>query len=208
MIGDARFYRVNLDDDPEMEAILMLNVGYRDTSVLIFKKSEARWWCVGVFSLWYMWTSDDAGRMLELRSIVDFDSKDIVIRTTAGGSDIQKEIELNIYRLYRGRLYRTFGLTEEFALRKFPSVEAMMIDDDRHLISYPEPKQGEDRYIVVRRSRQSVPASEWDVVERPPKIIDCVPYRWNPVKYLFIADRSASPRFCTSMPERRTEKGK
>jgi hypothetical protein len=208
LIGDARFYRVNLDDDPEMEAILMLNVGSHNTEVLVFKRSEGRWWCVGVFSLWYMWTSDDAGRMLELRNIVDFDNKDIVVRLTAGGTDIQKEIELSIYRLCRGRLYRTFELTEEFALRKFPSPGAMMIEDDRHFISYPEPKQGEDPYIVVHRSTQSVPASEWDVIERLPTIVDCVPYRWNPVKYLFIADRSASPRFCLSMSERGREKGR
>jgi len=195
LIGDARFYRVNLDDDLEMEAILTLQVGRDRTRVLIFKKSESQWWRIGDFMLSYMWTANSAERMLELREIVGFDHKDIIIRVTAGGSDIQKEIELNMYRLYKGRLYRTFETTEEFALRRY-SDAGEMIEDERNDIYYPEPPQGKDAYIVVRRSKQTMPSSEWGVLERPQEIVDCIPYRWDPIKYLFFADRSASGRFC------------
>jgi hypothetical protein len=196
VIGDARFYRVHLDDDPEMEAVLKLQVGRDGTRLLIFKRSEGQWWRIGDFLLWYMWTANDADRMLELRNIVDFDHQDIIIRLTAGGSDIQKETELNMYRLYKGRLYRTFETTEEFALRRFSEPGAEMIEDERNDIYYPEPEQGKDAYFVVRRSKQTMPSSEWGILERPRKIVDCVPYRWDPIKYLFVADRSASSNFC------------
>jgi len=201
VIGDARFDRVNLDDDPEMEAVLTLQVGRDRTQILIFKKSEGQWWRIGDFLLWYMWTANAAERILELRNIVDFDHKDIVIRLTAGGSDIQKEIELTMYRLYRGRLYRTFETTEEFALRRFPEA-GEMIEDERNDIYYPEQEQGKDAYIVVRRSKEMIPAAEWGIVERSRKVIGCTPYRWDPIKYLFVADRSASVRFCQAVKGR------
>lgn len=142
-----------------------------------------------------MWTANAAERMLELRNIVDFDHRDVVIRLTAGGSDIQKEIELSMYRVYQGRLYRTFETTEEFALRRSSDV-GEMIEDERNEIYYSEPQQGKDSYSVVRRSKQTMPSSEWGVLERPRKLVDCIPYRWDPIKYLFVADRSASGRFC------------
>lgn len=196
VIGDARFYRVNLDDDPEMEAILKLTDGIgRETDALVFKKSGKEWWRVGVFSLSYMWTANDADHMLELRDIVGFDHKDIIIRVTAGGSDIQKEIGLGIYRLYKGRLYRTLETTEEFAVRRYPDA-GEMVEDERNDIYYPEPEQGKDAYIVVRRSKQDIPRSDWGVIDHPRKVIGCVPYRWDPIKYLFVADRSASEKFC------------
>lgn len=182
-IGDARFYRVNLDDDPDFESILMLTIGRgRETRALVFKRSDGKWWRIGSFSLWYMWRQDDAERMLELRNIVDGDHKDIVVRLTAGGSDIQREIELSIYRLYQGRLYRTFEMTEEFASRS-PSSAGMQ----RKQILYPERDRAQGPYIVVHSSRV-------------PETVDCVPYRWDPVKYLFTPDRPASRRLCEAVP--------
>jgi hypothetical protein len=195
-ISDARFYRVNLDDDPEMEAILKLKVGFYETRVLIFRKTMGQWWRIGEFSLTYMWVANEAEDMLELRDIVGLGYKDIVIRLTAGGTDIQKAIVLSIYRLYKGPLYRTFETTEEFAVRRLT-----MIDDERNRIYYPEPEQDKDTYIVVRNSKQFIPESDWGVVEFPPKVIDCIPYRWDPAKYLFVVDRSATGKFCRVAPQ-------
>jgi len=141
-----------------MEAILEIGIALPpQTQVMIFKKSDNKWWRVGTFSLWYMWEEDKAEHMLELRNIIDLDHKDVIIRLTAGGTDIQKETELSIYRLYKGRLYRTFETTEEFALRRFPSPGLMMIEDVRSQISYPEVDRREGAYIVERIFKQSVP---------------------------------------------------
>jgi hypothetical protein len=133
--------------------------------------------------------------MLELREALGFDHKDIIIRLKAGGSDIQNAIQLSMYRVYQGRLYRTFVTSEDFAVRRYPDA-AEMIEDVRNDIYYPEPELGKDYYIVVRRSKQTMPSSEWGVLERPRKLVDCVPYRWDPVKYLFVADRSVSAKYC------------
>src|SRR5581483_4545993 len=133
----------------------------------------------------------------------------IIIRLTAGGSDIQKEMELSIYRVYGERLYRTFHTTEQFALRRFPGPGQMVIDDERRHIFYPYIAQGERPYIVLRHTTQIVPESEWGVTDKPARILSCIPYRWDPIKYVFIADRSASARFCQSPPapqKRPTEK--
>jgi hypothetical protein len=200
-LGNARLYRVNLDDDPEMEIILVFDIGVgRETRLLIFKSSQAEWYRIGAFTLWYMWGPDDAEHMLELRNIIDFDHKDIIIRLTAGGSDIQKEVELSIYRIYDGRLYRTFHTTERFALRRFSERREMVIDDERHHIFYPDLVQGTQPYIVVRHTKELVPESAWGVTEKPAKTLSCVPYRWDPIKYVFTADRSTSAMFCESSP--------
>jgi hypothetical protein len=194
VIGDARFYPVNLDDDPEMEAILKLTVGV-GTDVLVFKKSEGQWWRIGAFSGRILWTQDDAKHMLELREALGFDHKDIIIRLKAAGSGIQNAIQLRMYRIYQGRLYRTFETDEDSAVRK-SSDAGEMIEDERNDIYYPEPELGKDSYIVVRRSKQTMPSSEWGILEKPRKIVDCIPYRWDPIEYLFVADRSASSKFC------------
>jgi hypothetical protein len=99
----------------------------------------------------YMWGPNEAERMLELRNIVDFDHKDIIIRLTSGGSSIQKEVLLSIYRLYQGRLYRTFQTTEEFAVRTFPTPAVMMIEDEVHRLDYPDLDQAKGAFIVLRR---------------------------------------------------------
>lgn len=196
-IGNARFDRVNLDDDQEMEAILMVDLGLgRQTDVLIFKKTAGAWWRVGIFSLDYMWSHNDAEHMLELLNIVDFDHIDIVVRVTGGGSDIQKAIDLSIYRLYAGRLYRTFNTRQEFALRKFLSPDKTVIEDECNRVFYPEIPTGEPAYIVVHHTKQTVPDQEWGVIERTPKLLDCTPHRWNAVKYQFVADPSAARKFC------------
>ena len=196
VIGDGRFYRVNLDDDPEMEAILTLKTGSDRARIVILKKSGGQWWQVGRFYLTDIWTASDAQLMLEIRNIVDFDSKEILIREKGKGSDIQKEIELAVYRLYAGRLYRTFQITEEFALRRYSEAGVDTIEDERNEIFYPEPVQGQGAYLVVNRSEQNIPWSDWGVIDRPRNVVGCIPYRWDPIKYLFVADRSASSKFC------------
>ncbi|MGH9647189.1 MAG: hypothetical protein ACRD4E_10265 [Bryobacteraceae bacterium] len=196
-IGDARFSRVNLDDDPEMESILTLTLGIgRETSALIFKNSEGQWWRVGVFSISVEWSTDDAEHIFELRNIVDFDHKDIIIRSKGAGTGIQRAIDLSIYRLYQGRLYRTFGISEEFAFDKYSPSGDEMIEDERHEVFYPEIESGKDGYLVVRRSKQMVPVSEWELLPRAPKATSCLPYRWDPIKYQFVADRSVAVKFC------------
>ena len=200
-IQNARFDRVNLDDDPDYEAIMTVDIGFPPaTRILIFKRESNQWLQVGKFSLVYMWGPDEAEHMLELRNIVDFDHKDIVIRLTSGGTDIQKEILLSIYRLHQGRLYRTFETIEDFALRRFPAPGAMIIEDEINHIDYPELKRSEGVYIVLRSWKDLVKASDWELQKKHPKLVSCVPYRWDASKYTFIADQTTAPKFCQAAP--------
>lgn len=200
-VQNARFYRVNLDDDPEYEAIMTVDIGFgRSTRALIFKRSNNQWSRVGTFSLDYMWGPDEAEHMLELRNIVDFEHKDILIRLTSGGSDIQKEVQVYIYRLYQGRLYRTFQTTEEFAVRRFPTPGVMMIEDEVHRLDYPALEQAKGAFIVLHSSKTSMRASEWGILEPQRNRIDCLPYRWDPSSYAFIADQRAAARLCQPVP--------
>lgn len=207
-VRNARFYRVNLDDDPEYEAIMTVDIGFPlSTRALIFKRSRNQWLRVGNFVLDYMWGPDQAERMLELRNIVDFEYKDIIIRLTGGGTDIQKAVQLSIYRLYQGRLYRTFQTTEEFAVRRFPGPGVMMIEDEVHRLDYPDLDQAKGAFIVLHGSKTLVRASEWGILEPQPNRIDCLPYRWEPSRYTFVEDQNAAARLCQAVPGPRIRKG-
>ena len=198
LIGNTGFYQVNLDDDPEMEAIIKVDISFpTQTWVLIFKHKDGEWRRIGDFRLWYLWDPDKAERMLELRNIVDLSHKEILIRQSAGGTDIQRCTDLTIYRVYDGLLYQTFETTEDFA--SHPMTRQGLtpdIEEVRHDISWRGADNGEAPYLFVHNSKRWVPDSAWGVVEVPFKSTGCDAWRWDPVEYLFIRDRAASVRLC------------
>ena len=78
----------------------------------MFDEDEHGWWIVGDFSYWYLWEPAQAERFLELREIISYRSKEIVVRETSGGSNAW-EIGLSIYRMHGRFLYRIFNTDEE-----------------------------------------------------------------------------------------------
>ena len=97
---DARLYAVNLDADAELEYVLIVSAGPATTVAYVFDQDSQGWWQVGMFDYWWHWNADQAERLIELREIVWYGRKDIVVREQNGGTGVA-ETDLSIYRIYQ-----------------------------------------------------------------------------------------------------------
>jgi hypothetical protein len=97
-------------------------------------------------------------------------------------------------------------MTERFAAHRFGSPNPDLVEDEHNTIEPIENSSGEPRYFVVRKTTESLPSEQWEKISREPPLADCVPYRWNPLKFTFEQDSPAAPRFCRSVPPTRQKK--
>lgn len=103
---DTSIRCVNLDEDPESECILQLNLPFALGSVLLIADRKADgWYIVGQFGYSWHWNADTAVHFAEVRSPY------ILVRDIGGGTGAATTM-LSLYRLWRGSLYKTVSLEE------------------------------------------------------------------------------------------------
>jgi hypothetical protein len=187
---DARLLLVNLDSDEDQEVIFVLTGSPASTIALIFDKQKEGWWQIGHFTYSWHWDANQAEKLIELREIVGYGRKDIIVRERAGGTGVATT-ELSIYRLLDGRLYRVFN-TEEDNLYAVYGTDVVVRETRR--VEFPE-----SRLIVVHLSTTTTP-------DNPTKAnpvrteTACAAYRWHQGRFTFIRDAAAAKQFCNAAP--------
>jgi hypothetical protein len=109
---DVRLDATNLDADRDLEYVLIVRGSVDNSAAFIFDKDSEGWWEIGQFYCSWHCLADQAERLIELREIVWYGRKDIIVREQAGGTGVE-ETTLSIYRMYEGRLYRIFQTMED-----------------------------------------------------------------------------------------------
>lgn len=201
-VDDARLLAVNLDSDQDLEAILIYTIE-PDTTGAVLDKASDGWWEVGRFSNWWHGSSLWADRLIELREIVSYGGRDIVVRTRNGGTG-GAETDLAIYRLRAGRLYRTFHTTEQSEYdTSGPGVSGDWYVE-RHELLYPEPDSAGNRFLVVFHTRATLAPGPPSESRAPcaPKALACTVYRWHAEKFTFLRDEPSDSSYC----DRRTKR--
>jgi len=101
---DAQIRAIQLDDDPEPEFIAIFHFQFQ-TRVIVADSTPEGWNIVGQFKYWYHWNADEAEKIVEVHPPF------ILIRESNGGTGIF-EMTVHVYRLWKGRLYKTLELEE------------------------------------------------------------------------------------------------
>jgi hypothetical protein len=190
---DASLRAVNLDADPELEYVLIAKGFPTGSTAYVFDRDEEGWWVTGEFSYWWHWDANEAERFLELREIVRYGRKDIIVRDTEGGTGL-KVTELSIYRLNNGLLYRVFQTTED---REDWVVGTNRTDYVHRVIEFPDPDKDGNVFLVSRYQKRS----EFSPRTRPDrKIGSCSAFRWDANAFVFVEDKTAAATLCRARP--------
>jgi hypothetical protein len=190
--SDARLLLVNLDADDEREIIYLLSES-TGTVALIFDHQADGWWEVGRFGYRWHWDPNKAERFVELREILPYGGKDILVRDMSGGTGASGT-QLSIYRLLNGRLYRIFETEEESWGYVYGAAKTV---SQRSIIDYPTDDTKGERFLVVRRVERTEPdepTKAYPVTENT----SCSPFRWNADRFAFVRDETGGRRLCRS----------
>ncbi len=194
-VDDVRLRMLNLDADDDLEAILVVTVGKRLTRAVVFDKAKDGWWQVGAFDYSWIWTSDTAEHLIEVKEIVWPGRKELIVRQESGGTGVVRT-DLAIYRMYSGELYRVFDVNEswQYAAMGQPNVTAYL---EQHEISFHDQyaayHQGRPS-ILVRHTKTAYPTDS----SAQPSVqnLGCVAYAWDARRFEFLSDSAATARLC------------
>lgn len=188
--SDARLYATNLDADPGLEYILIVRGTLDRSAAYVFDKEGDGWWEVGQFRCWWHCLADQAERLIELREIVWYGRKDIIVRERGGGSGFA-ETTLSIYRLYEGRLYRVLQTMED---RGEGVIGGGKITQHRR-IEFPESYPNEPKFLDVHYDKEAV--SDAGDGKKRAETHSCTTYRWDAVQFRFAEDKAAVAKLCS-----------
>ena len=188
---EARLYAVNLDSDSDLEYILVAT-GHSlpRTIAIVFDKTGEVWWVVGDFSYWWHWEANKAEQLIELREIVHYGRKEIIVRDWGGGTGIA-ETWLSIYAMHNGSLYRIFRTLED----RFRFVVGAGTPEYEHrTLEYPDHDANSPALLVARHLKRIEPAQK-GVAIRANR--DCSVFRWDPAAFIFVESKAAMPSLCS-----------
>jgi hypothetical protein len=189
---DARLYAVNLDAGSDLEYVFAMSSWPVGSVAYVFAKDAEAWWEVGKFGYRWHWNSDQAERFIELREIVSYGRKDIIVREQNGGTGFAVT-DLSIYRMHEGRLYRIFHTTEDAFHYVYGGGETVF---EERKIEYPEPGPVGGKFLVVRYRGRTEPDKP-DGKSRTRHTQSCSAYWWDAAHFVFVEQKSAAGKLCT-----------
>jgi hypothetical protein len=187
---EARLYAVNLDSDSDLEYVLVAT-GDFSTIALVFDKIGTSWYAVGNFSYGYHWDANEAERLIELREIVQYGRKDIIVRDRGGGTGIAETV-LSIYRMHNGSLYRVFRTLEDGF---HAAVGVGTAEYEHRTLEYPDHDPYTPALLVARHVKRVEPAQEGAVVRVSR---DCSVFEWDAAGFVFVKKKAAMPSLCSN----------
>jgi hypothetical protein len=187
---DARLYAVNLDSDSALEYILVATGDFR-TFALVFDKTGESWYVVGDFSYWWHWDANEAEKFIELREIVHYGQKEIIVRDWGGGTGMA-ETWLSIYRMHNGSLYRVFRTLEDGFHFLYGGVGNS--EYEHRTLEYPDHDRNAPAILVARRVKRIEPAKKGGAIRVSR---DCSAFRWDAATFDFVANKAATPGLCS-----------
>ncbi len=188
--ADVRLYATNLDSDSDLEYILMIR-GTSEAAAYVFDKDSEGWWQIGQFYCSWHCVADQAERLIELREIVWYGRKDIIVREQGGGTGLA-ETTLSIYRMYDGRLYHIFQTVED---RYDAPIGGSGTVTQHRQFEFPESDPNSGKFLVVHYRKLSEP----DTGNGNGKVREthsCTVYRWDAARFTFAEDVAAVNKLC------------
>jgi len=184
-VPNSNFRAVNLDGDPDLEYVFTLLHGgiTPSSSVVVVDRGADGWYAVGTFRYWWHWNAEDTERMVEVHAPF------LLVRDIEGGSGLS-ETRVKIFRLWQGRLFKTFEAEEEAT-----SGGAGLDRKLQSRIHFREAGFPLGTGLEVRNDETTSSAeTRW----RPVRRRSCTGYAWVPRSFSFEASAMATREFCQS----------
>ena len=156
-------------------------------ATVLYQNGKA-WWAIGDFTYWLYWDANEAERFVELREIVRYGRKEIIVRDHEGGTGIA-ETWLSIYRMQNGNLYRVFRTLEDGSYSN-----GGISEFEHRTLGYPEHGLEAPAFLVARYVKRTEPAEEGSPVRVMRK---CSVFRWDAAGFAFVGDKAATPKLCS-----------
>lgn len=155
---------------------------------MVFQGKGQEWWVIGDFKYWWHWDPNEAEQFIELREIVWYGRKEIMVRDHEGGSGMA-ETTLSIYRMQDERLYRVFRTLEDGSYSNGGTSEY-----EHRTLEYPEHGLEAPAFLVARYVKRTEPAEGG----RPVRVMrKCSVFRWDAAGFAFVGDKAATPKLCS-----------
>lgn len=192
----ARLSFVQLDQDGDLEAVLLLNVPNAKVAFVLDKATDG-WWRVGKFDNRVRDVRQSFERMIEFRDVVgDNDGSDLLVRKWGYGTGVRGN-RLSIYRLKDGSLHRVFEtLEEQIDAASDPGVHLVYL---KTFLYFPDREETQAPLIIAHQIEAGIPESQSLVPEGliyRGHTIDCVVYRWDEMSFKFLHDEKSRGEFC------------
>ena len=183
---DLTVNAVQLDEDSEFEFVMTVHVGPPGLSaVVIVDRGADGWRANGNSGYRWHWDPNTAEQVVELHPPF------VMVRETGGGTGIWST-DATLFRLWRGRLYKTFAVTEgREATRYGTDPLETVLETAKLTISQHE--------IGVRTEKTSLfTDGNGKQVRKPLTKSECKAYRWNLPTLTFEPDAKVTEVLCRS----------
>ena len=201
-VSDVRLVSTNLDEDPELEAIV-ITTQQSYASAGIFDEQQGQWFRIALLGCWCKYENDPLSRFLELAHLVDQGREDLIVRDSLGGTGIYWR-EAVVYRMRGGELHEVLRIREENreCNTQRPGKPATYCEDTRNFMSFPH--EYVPRRIVVSTVKGKIPIPSainethpplGDILIQPASV-GCKGYAWNESGFQFVEDKSTTSLYC------------
>ena len=192
----ARLSFIQLDQDSDLEAVLLLDVPTAKVA-FVFDSASDGWWRVGKFDNRVRDVRQSFERMIEFRDLVgDNDGNDLLVRKWGYGTGVRGN-RLLIYRLKGGRLHRVFETIEEQVdAANEPGIHLLYL---RTFLYFPDRGQTQGPILIAHQMEAGVPESQALVPEsmvHRGRTVECTVYRWDEKFFRFLQDQRSRKQFC------------
>ena len=192
----ARLSFIQLDQDSDLEAVLLLDVPNAKVA-FVFDRASDGWWRVGKFDNRVRDVRQSFERMIEFRDLVgDNDGSDVIVRKWGYGTGVRGN-RLSIYRLKGGSLHRVFETMEEQVdAANEPGIHLLYL---RTFLYFPDRSETQGSVLVAHQMEAGVPEDQAllpeSLVHRG-HTVECTVYRWDEKFFMFLQDEPSRKRFC------------
>ena len=187
----ASIQAVQLDEDPDLEYIITLTDQMYEDCAIVADKSPDGWYAVGRTCEDSGWVPDDSGPMVEVRRAF------VILRSFGHGTDGLQETYVGVYRMWKGRLYRTFEHVEKLHASQLaePGKPRPDIDTSARIIfhdlaSHPEIE------VRAKETTTQVYNNTGEPLPPPTTTNSCDGYEWVPATFSFERTDNATKAFC------------
>ena len=175
-VADISMRWVQLDDDPELEAILVTEAKAENTYAAYVFDKQGTWNLVGSF-FDRQWTSDGQG-LIRVQKLTEGSPTLLLVNRDLGGSG-SVILTTEAFQLREGKLWPVFHIT----------------DKEEH--SFPTPAGVERQQVLAASGRLVIHT----VHEEPPgRVVQnkCEVWRWDATKHAFVTVANDQVQYCDS----------
>ena len=172
-VSDISLRWVQLDDDPELEAVLITEAHAENTyAAYVFDEQGGKWNLVGSFFC-QQWTCD-GNSLIRIQRLTEDSPPLVLCYRDLGGSGVVN-LTTQAFQLRRGRLWPVFEIA--------------------NYVNFPfESPYIEEHLVLASKNRLVIHA----IIRRPGKSVTnaCEVRRWNSASNTFIAAKSDQAKYC------------